>query len=422
MPSRVNKALILATAATLVALAGVAPALAADRFAEPGGNGPAVTCPQADPCDIQTAVEGGAVSNGDVITLLPGTYPIATDTVQPTDAVTIQGLAGQPRPLIVAGTSYAIWLDVPGSVLRRVAIEQGPGVGSALVAGAGTVESVVAHSDSPFEACHVAQVTIRDSVCWNSGGGDAIFGQATGGSLTTTLRNVTAFGQSAPAIRLTSGSGSITVNATNLIAYGAPVDIRASASGTGNAATVIADHSNYLFEDEVGTSNGTAFITNPGTNQNQTSAPLFGNASGGDFHQLAGSPTINAGSAAAGLGSSDIDGEARFQGPAPDIGADEFTEAGAGDTTAPETTILSGPRRRVKTRKRRIRATFRFVADDPSASFECALDGATYASCASPFTKRVRRGRHSFEVRGFDATGNLEPQPASESWRVKRKR
>lgn len=216
--------------------------------------------------------------------------------------------------------------NVPGIVLRHVAIEQGPGVGSALFAAAGTVEDVVAHSDSPFEACRILETTIRDSVCWDSGAGYAIHGEIVGGgSATSTLRNVTAFGQGGPPIRVASAAGSITVNATNLIAYGAPVDIRAEATGTGNTATVIADHSNYLYEDEVGNSNGTAFITNPGTNQNQTAAPLFVNASGGDFHQLAGSPTINAGSAAAGLGSADIDGEARLQGPAPDIGADEFS-------------------------------------------------------------------------------------------------
>ncbi len=421
MQSTANKGLILAAAATLLALAGAAPALAADRYAEPGGNGPAASCPQADPCGIQAAIENAAVGNGDVITILPGTYPLANDAIEVADAVTIRGLPGGARPLLVVGTNYGFRFYVPGITLRYVAIEQGPGVGSALEVGGGVVDNVIAHSNSSFEACKIYDTTITDSICWNSGAGYAIYGNAIPGTGTNTFRNVTAYAQNAPAIFLSSYSGSITINAANLIAYGFPVDIRAEADGNANAATVVTDHSNYLYEDEVATNGGTPFVTNPGANDNQTAAPQFVNAAAGNFHQAAGSPTINAGSAAPGLGSIDIDGEARLQGPAPDIGADEFTEA-TGDTTAPETTITSGPRRRVRTNRRRARVTFEFVADDPSASFDCTLDGIGYPSCTSPFTARVRRGRHNFEVQAFDATGNFDALPASQSWRVRRRR
>jgi hypothetical protein len=83
---------------------------------------------------------------------------------------------------------------------------------------------------------------------------------------------------------------------------------------------------------------------------------------------------------------------------------------------------MTAPRRRVKTRKRRIRATFRFISDDPAAVFECTLDGVGYPGCTSPFRKRVRRGRHRFEVRATDAAGNVEPEGDLMRWRVKRKR
>ena len=47
----------------------------------------------------------------------------------------------------------------------------------------------------------------------------------------------------------------------------------------------------------------------------QVAAPLLANQAAGDFHQLAGSPTINAGSASAsGLADLDLDGELRMQG------------------------------------------------------------------------------------------------------------
>ena len=54
--------------------------------------------------------------------------------------------------------------------------------------------------------------------------------------------------------------------------------------------------------------------------------PLFVNAMTGDYHLSAGSPCIDAGdpSYVALPGETDIDGEARVQGAAIDLGSDEF--------------------------------------------------------------------------------------------------
>jgi hypothetical protein len=52
--------------------------------------------------------------------------------------------------------------------------------------------------------------------------------------------------------------------------------------------------------------------------------PLFENEPLGNFHQISGSPTIDAGTPDPLLGSDDFDGQPRVQGCAPDIGADEF--------------------------------------------------------------------------------------------------
>ena len=146
----------------------------------------------------------------------------------------------------------------------------------------------------------------------------------------------------------------------------------------------------------------------------------------GDFHQLAGSPTIDAGSSAATLlGSFDLDGEARIQGCAPDIGADEFPDAlcplpepEAGDGTPPDTTIS----RRPKDRTRKKRATFEFGSTEAGSTFQCSLDGEPFEPCSSPDTEKVKKGKHEFEVRATDAAGNTDPTPASDSWRVKKKR
>lgn len=88
------------------------------------------------------------------------------------------------------------------------------------------------------------------------------------------------------------------------------------------------------------------------------------------------------------------------------------------DAKAPETVFTGGPNR--KTRKRKAR--FNFTSDESGVSFECALDGAAFESCASPHRVRVKRGRHRFAVRATDAAGNVEASPARYRWKVKRRR
>ena len=114
------------------------------------------------------------------------------------------------------------------------------------------------------------------------------------------------------------------VTATNVIARGAggfaDVAVRTQATVT---ASVALDHSNFVTRALVGGGNGS--ITDPATNANQTTTPLFADAAAGDFHQIPGSPTINAG-AAAPLDALDFDRDPRTLGGVPDIGADEFID------------------------------------------------------------------------------------------------
>ena len=88
-------------------------------------------------------------------------------------------------------------------------------------------------------------------------------------------------------------------------------------------ATINIGNSNYRAGTVDPQVNGSGrFINDLGSNQ--SADPLFANAAGGDFHQLAGSPTIDAGTADPFNGFSDFDGQPRLIGAAPDIGADEF--------------------------------------------------------------------------------------------------
>ncbi len=87
------------------------------------------------------------------------------------------------------------------------------------------------------------------------------------------------------------------------------------------------------------------------------------------------------------------------------------------DTTMPDTTLLSGPPNASPSRL----ATFTFTSPDAGAGaiFECALDNDPFFFCTSPRTYfALREGDHTFQVRVRDGVGNVDPTPATDTWRV----
>ncbi|MGH3033191.1 MAG: Ig-like domain-containing protein [Gaiellaceae bacterium] len=84
------------------------------------------------------------------------------------------------------------------------------------------------------------------------------------------------------------------------------------------------------------------------------------------------------------------------------------------DTSAPETTITSGP----VAPTNQTSASFTF-ASEPGATFACRLDAGVFGSCTSPETySGLAAGAHTVEVRATDAAGNADPTPAAWSWTV----
>jgi hypothetical protein len=254
------------------------------------------------------------------------------------------------------------------------------------------------------------------------------------------IRNVTAI---APGIFcqgiFVSGDGNgatTTLDARNVIARGGHPsgDVWAD-TVAGATATVTLGHSNYATQNEAGT--GSSSVTDPGTGTNQTSSPLFADAANGDFHQLAGSPTIDAGTAAATLlGTLDFDGNPRAldgncDGNAtPDIGADEFSvtcpvppapepepqpepQPTSQDTDPPETTITKAPPDKGEKNK----VKYKFVADEPS-TFECKADKGGFEPCDSPEKLKVDDGKHKFQVVATDLAGNMDPTPGKDKFKV----
>jgi PKD domain-containing protein len=92
-----------------------------------------------------------------------------------------------------------------------------------------------------------------------------------------------------------------------------------------------------------------------------------------------------------------------------------FDVASAPDTTPPDTSISSGPSGTTSSTS----ASFGFSSTESFSSFECKLDSGAFSSCSSPKSySGLAQGAHSFSVRATDASGNVDPTPATRSWSV----
>lgn len=84
------------------------------------------------------------------------------------------------------------------------------------------------------------------------------------------------------------------------------------------------------------------------------------------------------------------------------------------DTTAPGTKIGKKPKARSKVRK----AKFTFSSTEAGSTFRCKLDKGAFKTCRSPFSKRVKPGKHTLRVAAVDALGHTDASPAVFKWKV----
>lgn len=420
------------TVVAVLALAAALPSAAAaatTRFASPLGSGS--TCAVGSPCLITTALSGAA--SGDTIVLAgnEGTYgtpgaPIATE-LRMENGVSMQGTAGQPMPQIYTERSGAAWgirmEGGSGQKLSGVAIQL-KGVAVAAVHANATVERVLALAPESTAGCDAGPGSvIADSVCAGLNGTfDSVGG--VGSHFELTLRNDTLIGTQKGLVLLAATGGLAHIGAFNTIVRGGSGDIEASQT---SPATVVVDldHSNYASVK----SEGGATVTTAGSSANQTAAPLFLNAAASDFHQTAGSPTIDTGGNDAANGLLDLEGStrtlaSRIACPAiTDIGAYEFA---GGPAKCPQPEPLQVELRPVPTTsivKAKIHkhsAKFRFAgsAEGEPLTFECKLDKKPFRPCASPKTyKRLKPGKHKFSVRAVGRSAS-DPTPAVRKFRI----
>jgi hypothetical protein len=93
----------------------------------------------------------------------------------------------------------------------------------------------------------------------------------------------------------------------------------------------------------------------------------------------------------------------------------EWTVEAPPDTTPPDTTIVSGPLAVTLNTT----ATFTFAANEPGATFECALNGGAFGTCTTPHEiTGLAIANHTLAVRAIDFSGNVDPTPASYAWTV----
>jgi hypothetical protein len=298
-------ALSLALALMLVVAVTRSEAIAT-RYASPVGSGTA--CSQPEPCTLPEALS--IATTGQIVEAVgnKGTYgtptsPLSATLVVPKE-VTLEGVPGEPKPIVYSASStFGIELK-EGADLDGFTVHESAFNATAVVPGQGSeIDRVLAVSDSGGGFSGNFDITISNS----AGSGRYGFFEGLGGSGITEvqLRGDSFFGTEA-GVEISSTGVNIYPELINSIFLGEGFGIRAYASGGGHVE-IAATHSSYAHPKI----EANASITAEGTEGNQTTAPLLVDPEHGDFHERAGSPTIDTGLEGAANGPLDLDGNAR---------------------------------------------------------------------------------------------------------------
>jgi subtilisin-like proprotein convertase family protein len=188
-------------------------------------------------------------------------------------------------------------------------------------------------------------------------------------------------------------------------------------------------------EDSLAPAAPTLTATDPGSAANQNSPKVRGAAEAGAQVRLFASTDCSG--APIGTGTSGELGGAGVTASVPDNATTQFrataTDAAgnasecsapvsyAEDSSAPDTTATT-PKKKVKTKRKTVKVRFAIASPEPGASFECRVDGASFAACAASVTVKLKKGKHTFEAAAIDSAGNRDASSATVKVKVVRKR
>jgi hypothetical protein len=310
------------------ASAGVA--AGAQRYAAPEGKG-AEPCTQEAPCSLKNAVNNAGATEEVIVT--GGTYALKVDETISEGAagVSIHGDFSGPMPTVTGSSSFPL-LSIGGSDVHvsylAISNTHTP-LSRALACDVGGEVDRTSLAASGEEAIAVLQIggcRIRDSVI-RAAGNKALAISSSGRNITGAIRNVTAIATGSGSIGAgsyygdTITPGAYTLDLKNTIVSGESADLVAhSGEGFDGPGNIVVSNSSFDHPEQKGTG------TVAEGSGNLRAAPLFVDAANGDYREAAGSPTIDAGVNDQ-LGPLDLAGNARVQGPAPDIGAFEFASS-----------------------------------------------------------------------------------------------
>jgi hypothetical protein len=306
----------------------------ATYYASPSSTDTSGTCTVSAPCRLDHAI--ALAGAGDVVIVLPGTYPINYE-LQSSLPITIEGQPGQPRPVLAADPGLmSDTLDVSGgAVVRHLQIETNNDQGArttALSIEGGTAEDLVVRAGSEDEKGEALSVkdsssgtTVRTVLAINKAeGGEAVsFKDSATSPGTANVYNLTAISTSEDGEALSGNVATGTVWVKDSIAFG---------KGGSDISTKPGTQPLNLTYSDFRAADSSGYADQGG---NILAAPVFVDASSGDYHEAETSPTVDAGASDSALTTTDLDGDPRVMGSAPDMGAYEYGGAAERDSGSP---------------------------------------------------------------------------------------
>jgi len=292
-----------------------------------------------------TGSDSSDAGGGLFITLLgTGSLSLTNSTISGNHATNVAGLYA------ILGDSATATLT-GNTISQNVATNIGGGGGmqggSSLSASSNVVQGNSASLLAGLSLSSNGNIAAVNNVVTGNTASGQYAGFAFSSSGTITATNNTVANNSTPGdgggMFFAAFSDSAVFNIYNNIAYG---------NSAGNGDDIFVDPDTFnptvkLFNNDFSefclgsTCDASTLGANQGGNINAD--PLFANASAGDFDISSGSPVIDAGSASApDLPSTDIAGNSRPQGSAPDMGAYEFVPSAPGGGGCAFTSVSSG--------------------------------------------------------------------------------